>query len=435
MNELLQFLNMAIRSRLDFELGRSKALQKPQMQLHLNREEALGNFIFEQRIKNQELLLLILALVPHIDPGFFNRIIQDYFPKGGEFPEFGGIKAKNHRGIIPTGETALYILAGNDPNTRKKYFPLFYQSPLFGKGILHLGDTERKEPEWAGPLLMDREYAELFTTEHISKPKLSSNFPAQLIDTELDWEDLVLNQKTLNQIQEIEEWLKHEQTLLHDWGMKSRIKPGYRVMFFGPPGTGKTLTASLLGKYTNKDVYRIDLSLVTSKYIGETEKNLSSLFDKAINKDWILFFDEADAIFGKRTNVRDAHDKYANQEVSYLLQRIESHPGLVILASNFKSNIDTAFTRRFQSIIEFPMPVAAERLVLWEKNIPPKAGLAKDLDLNTFAKKYELTGANIVNVIQFASLKALSKQQKVLDKDDLLTGIKKELVKEGKMVN
>ncbi|UCS92550.1 ATP-binding protein [Echinicola marina] len=435
MNELLQFLNIAIRSRLDFELGKNKTLEKPQMDLHLNKEASLGKFIFEHNIKNQDLLLLILALVPHIDPGFFNRIIQDYFPKGGEFPEFGGVKAKHHRGIIPTGETALYILAGNDPETRKKYFPLFHQSKLFQKGILYLDECDRNEPLWSTALLMDNEYAELFTTEHINKPKLSNNFPAQLISTDLEWEDIVLNSKTLNQIQEIEEWLKHEQTLLHDWGMKNRLKPGYRVMFFGVPGTGKTLTASLLGKYTNKDVYRIDLSLVTSKYIGETEKNLSSLFDKAANKDWILFFDEADAIFGKRTNVRDAHDKYANQEVSYLLQRIENHPGLVILASNFKSNIDAAFTRRFQSIIEFPMPVAAERLVLWEKNIPPKAALAEGLDLNILAKKYELSGANIVNVIQFASLKALAKEQQVLEHEDLLAGIKKELVKEGKMVN
>ncbi|WP_200978598.1 ATP-binding protein [Echinicola sp. 20G] len=435
MNQLLHFLNIAIRSRLDFELGRVEDLQKPQMDLHLSQEDALGKFIFEHQIQNQNLLLMILALVPHVDPGFLNKIVQDYFPNGGEFPEFGGIKTKNHRGIIPTGETALYILAGNDPNTRKQFFPIFQESMLFKKGILHLDEVSRNEPEWSGALLLDKEYAELFTTERVNKPKLSTNFPAQLIDTQLDWDDLVLNSKTLNQIQEIEEWLKHEHTLMQDWGMYKRLKPGYRVMFFGPPGTGKTLTASLLGKYTHKDVYRIDLSLVTSKYIGETEKNLSSLFDKAANKDWILFFDEADAIFGKRTNVRDAHDKYANQEVSYLLQRIENHPGLVILASNFKSNIDAAFTRRFQSIIEFPMPVAAERLILWEKNIPEKAGLSNGLDLNSFAKKYELTGANIVNIIQFASLKALSKETTVLEEDDLLAGIKKELIKEGKMVN
>ncbi|EAZ83075.1 AAA superfamily ATPase [Algoriphagus machipongonensis] len=435
MNELLKFLNVAIRSRLDFELGKVDSLQKPQMNLHLNKEDALGKFIFEHQIQNQNLLLLVLALTPHVDPGFFNRIIQDYFPKGGEFPEFGGVKSKNHRGIIPTGETALYVLAGNDPNTRRQYFPIFQESELFKKGILYLEEVGRTDPEWSGALLMDSEYAELFTTGTVNKPKLGINFPAELIKTELEWEDLVLNSKTLDQIHEIEEWLKHEQQLMNDWGMGKRLKPGFRVMFFGPPGTGKTLTASLLGKYTKKDVYRIDLSMVTSKYIGETEKNISSLFDKAANKNWILFFDEADAVFGKRTNVRDAHDKYANQEVSYLLQRIENHPGLVILASNFKSNIDSAFTRRFQSIIEFPYPGSAERLSLWQKNIPLKAKLGKGIKLDLISKKYELTGANIVNVIQFACLKTLSKKKEIIEEEDLLLGIKKELLKEGKISN
>ncbi|MDN3670807.1 ATP-binding protein [Echinicola jeungdonensis] len=435
MDQLLHFLKVAIKARLDFELGKTQQLEQPKMDIHIPKQEALGQFIREYQIKNQDLLLLVLAWVPYIHPGFIHKIIHEYFPNGGEFPEFGGIKMKNHRGIIPTGETALYILAGNDPKTRKKYLPIFQNSILFQKEVLFLDQTQNGEPFWAGALLMESEYAEWFSTEKVSKPKLSTNFPAQLIETQLDWKDLVLNSKTLIHIQEIEEWLKFEKVLMEDWDMKKRIKPGYRVMFYGPPGTGKTLTACLLGKYTQKDVYRIDLSLLTSKYIGETEKNLSSLFDKAAHKNWILFFDEADAIFGKRTNVRDAHDKYANQEVSYLLQRIENHPGLVILASNFKSNIDTAFTRRFQSIIEFPMPVASERLTLWESNIPPKAGLEKGLDLNTLAKKYELSGANIVNIIQFASLKALSKNKQELESEDLLAGIKKELAKEGKMVN
>jgi len=135
----------------------------------------------------------------------------------------------------------------------------------------------------------------------------------------MEWPDLVLHPNTLRQIREIENAIKHNDTLLHEWGMDKRIKPGCRVLFYGPPGTGKTLTATLLGKHTGKDVFRIDLSRVVSKFIGETEKNLSRLFDKAEHKDWILFFDEADALFGKRTDIRDAHDKYANQEVAYLL--------------------------------------------------------------------------------------------------------------------
>lgn len=216
--------------------------------------------------------------------------------------------------------------------------------------------------------------------------------------------------------------------------MHTRLKPGYRLLFYGDPGTGKTFTAILLGKITQKDVYRIDLSMVVSKFIGETEKNLSNLFDKAENKDWILFFDEADSIFGKRTEVRDAHDKYANQEVSYLLQRIEDYSGLVILASNFKKNIDSAFTRRFQSIIEFKQPSAEQRLLLWRKNIPEKAKLSPEIDIEKIAFQYEITGANIVNVIQYASIKTLARQSNVIQLRDLLEGIKKEYVKEGRMM-
>ena len=192
--------------------------------------------------------------------------------------------------------------------------------------------------------------------------------------------------------------------------MKKRIKPGYRALFYGPPGTGKTLTATLLGKHTGKDVFRIDLSRVVSKYIGETEKNLSRLFDKAENKDWILFFDEADALFGKRTDIRDAHDKYANQEVAYLLQRIESYDGLVILASNQRANIDDAFVRRLQAIIHFPMPRPEERYEIWRKTFPPQISIADDVDWRHIAARHELTGAGILNVTHFCAIDVLAKQ-------------------------
>jgi len=341
-----------------------------------NKSDIVLRFILENKLNAEEYICLLLALVPYISSNFFNAIISDYLPNGGDFPEFGGVKGKNHRGILPTGETVLYILAGNDIEKRIEVSRLFDEDHLFArKNVLFLEDPGDGEPKMSGRLIMDEEYVDLFTSGKISKPCLSSDFPAERITTELEWSDLVLNDKTMAGIKEIETWLKYNDEPLNGWKMSGKIKPGFRVLFHGPPGTGKTLTAYLLGKYTGRDVFRIDLSMVVSKYIGETEKNLSKLFDKAANKDWILFFDEADSIFGKRTNVRDAHDKYANQEVSYLLQRIESHAVLVILALNMKSNIDSSFTRRFNSIIEFDNPDTSERLQLWKNYLPPVAKL------------------------------------------------------------
>ncbi|MEM6964886.1 MAG: ATP-binding protein, partial [Bacteroidota bacterium] len=236
------------------------------------------------------------------------------------------------------------------------------------------------------------------------------------------------------QIKELQTFINYGQTLMKDWGMSKKIKPGYRVLFHGPPGTGKTLTASLLGKYTGKDVYKIDLSMVVSKFIGETEKNLANLFAKAENKDWILFFDEADALFGKRTNVRDAHDKYANQEVSYLLQRVENYNGLVILASNFKSNMDDAFVRRFQNIIPFHLPDKKERLQLWTQGFPTEVELAADVDLKSIATKYDLSGASIINIIQFCCLTALSQDTNIIFRADIVKGIRREYSKEGRVL-
>ena len=260
----------------------------------------------------------------------------------------------------------------------------------------------------SGRLILDNDILTNFLFHGNFIEKFSSDFPAELLTTPMEWGDLVLNAATLRQIKELETWISYNDILKNDWEMSKKLKPGYKTLFYGPPGTGKTLTATLLGKYTKRHVYRIDLSAIVSKYIGETEKNLSKLFDKAQNKNWILFFDEADAVFSKRTNVRDAHDKYANQEASYLLQRIETYPGVVILASNFKSNLDEAFIRRFQSIIYFSMPSFAERQRLWENAFPKQVSLADTIYFHEISQKYELSGSNIMNIVQFCCLQALS---------------------------
>jgi SpoVK/Ycf46/Vps4 family AAA+-type ATPase len=300
--------------------------------------------------------------------------------------------------------------------------------------VLRLEAVPEGEPAMSGRLILDPEFVEEIATGKIGRPSFTADFPAAYLQTEMEWDDLILHSATRAQIREIESWIVHNGQLLHEWNMRKRLKPGYRALFYGPPGTGKTLTATLLGKHTGKDVFRIDLSRVISKYIGETEKNLSRLFDKAENKDWILFFDEADALFGKRTEIRDAHDKYANQEVAYLLQRIESYNGLVILASNQRGNIDDAFVRRLQTIIHFPVPRPEERYELWRKTFPSQIALADDIDWGQVAARHELTGAAILNIAHFCAIDVLARKTRQLDLQALEAAIRREYVKEGKIV-
>jgi SpoVK/Ycf46/Vps4 family AAA+-type ATPase len=219
---------------------------------------------------------------------------------------------------------------------------------------------------------------------------------------------------------------------MDNFGLTRRIKPGYRALLHGPPGTGKTLTVGLLGQDTGLDVYRIDLAMVVSKYIGETEKNLGRIFDRAAGKNWILFFDEAESLFSKRTAVNDARDRYANQQVAYLLQRIEEYDGIVILASNLREHIDDAFTRRFDSIIYFPMPDTKARTRLWKQSVPPYVVWEKDIDLEVLAEERLLSGAAIMNVVRYASLMSEEAGHNELKRVHVMRGIQRELQKEGR---
>lgn len=176
----------------------------------------------------------------------------------------------------------------------------------------------------------------------------------QLLTTEKIWDKKMFHPAVMEEIKPILDWLQHRKTVKKDLNPIKNTDKSFSAIFYGPAGSGRKTAAAALGKLMGQEVYRIDLSQVVSKYIGETEKNLSQIFERAENKNWILFFDEADALFGKRTTVKDAHDRYANNETNYLLQRIEEYDGLVILSTNFKSNIDQAFTRRIRLVIEFP---------------------------------------------------------------------------------
>ncbi|SDD67891.1 AAA+-type ATPase, SpoVK/Ycf46/Vps4 family [Mucilaginibacter pineti] len=430
----LQYVAGCMEARLQQAFGQSNTYLPPLLPRVIKPEGAIEQLIDKHGLSNTEVVVFMLALAPHLQIELFDSIIQPYMVNSGDFQQIGGVRSKNGRSFLPTGQTAAFILAGDDLEKRLQVAELFHHQHVFARqNILYLEEVPDGEPALCGRIVLQPEYIELLVTGTQTIPKLSMNFPAQYLETTYIWEDLILNTSTRQQIVELENWVNYQKVLMTDWGMDRKLKPGYRALFHGPPGTGKTLTASLLGKYTNKQVFRIDLSMIVSKFIGETEKNLSQLFLKAENKNWILFFDEADALFGKRTNVKDAHDKYANQEASYLLQRIEQHEGLVILATNFKNNIDEAFMRRFQSVIHFPLPNAEERHVIWKKSFPQKANLNGHINLEQIARKYELSGSGILNVVQFACLQMLAKKAAHVTQEVILEGIEREYTKENRV--
>lgn len=476
----LEYIERLIKFRLNKYYPSDDNLSEPEIPTLDKWQLPLAGFIHENKLYAEEAILLLLALSPHIRPELFDATIDSKMNGSGDFPKIGGVRGKNFRGFLPTGETALFLLTGGDELKRQEVLDLFRPDHLFAeKKIVWLEDLPPGEPAMSGKIIMSQDYVDLFTQGKNAPPHFSMNFPATLLQTDLTWNDLVIDKELQQQIQDIVDWLQFNDQLMDEWGMKARLKKGYRTLFYGPPGTGKTFTAGLLGKYTERRVYKIDLSMVVSKYIGETEKNLELLFARAEDKGWILFFDEADALFGKRTNVRDAHDKYANQEVSYLLQRIENYNGLIILATNMKNNIDDAFIRRFNSILKFSFPDASQRALIWRKSFPQKAvfrqnpivmngNLSSDypaiyqepIDIPEAVKKYELTGGNILNVVHYAGIKAIEKltaaksglkdenvttlnsagleqqshseSQLVIYLSDVMYGIRRELIKEGK---
>jgi hypothetical protein len=390
----------------------------------------------ELELTAAERLVLILAYAPHVRPGLLDPFLVENTTLRRRFTEFGGLSGLSHGGFLPTAETAMFLLSGDDLATRLRLLHLFSSDHrLYTRNVLVAAHRHPDEPALSAGLQVTPEYLERLTTGRPYQPPFSAEFPAQPITTPLEWSDLVLEGTARHEVDDLVTWTRHEAALLDGWQLRKRLKPGFRSLFYGPPGTGKTLTACLLGKATERPVYRIDLAKIISKYIGETEKNLASLFDRAQHQRWLLFFDEADSLFGRRTESRNANDRAANQQISYLLQRIEDFPGLVILASNLRTHMDEAFSRRFQSVVLFPMPTPAQRLRLWEDNFQGKPyKLADDVDLRRLARDHELSGGSIINVLRYACLKAVVRSPPVIKQEDLTDGVRRELHKEGKFM-
>lgn len=273
------------------------------------------------------------------------------------------------------------------------------------------------------------EAARLYSSHHLDNLAVK-------IEPRYRWEDIVLPDDETAILHEIVSTVRGRSLVLETWGVGEKLvsSTGISALFAGPPGTGKTLAAQVIAAELRMDIYKVDLSTVVSKYIGETEKNLERIFSQARNSNAILFFDEADAIFGKRSEVKDAHDRYANIEVGYLLQRMESYDGVVILATNLRANLDEAFTRRLQFVVDFPFPDEAQRLEIWQVLFPLGVPRGDNIDFGLLAKRFELSGGGIRNAIVSAAFLAASEEARV-GTQHLLHGVRRELQKMGRLIN
>ncbi len=394
-------------------------------------DEKLKKLVEKHDLNFQEQVILLLALAPYFSP----QVLDIFLAKNPNFDvictEFGGVNKPPHRGVIPTGETAVFLLAARDPEKRKEVAKLLLPTAKLAElSLVELDVVGDGLPLFSGKLLPNDELVQLLLYGEVMPPKLSQKFPAQQLSTDMHWDDLIIPSSTRNQLEDMKSWLSHVDVLLAHPELGKRAKKGYRTLFYGPPGTGKTLTASLLGKTADRPVFRIDLSLLVSKYIGETEKNLAGVFKRAEHKNWILFFDEADALFSKRVDTESSNDRFANQEVAYLLQRIENYNGMVILASNLKQNLDNAFMRRFQSIVHFPKPAKIERGLIWQKTVPQDLPLDDAIDLQLLVDRYELTASQISNVVQSCFIDAIAANEKVITHEILMKNMRLEYAKE-----
>lgn len=256
---------------------------------------------------------------------------------------------------------------------------------------------------------------------------------AQALPPRYGWNDIVLPDDERARLREIADAVRNRERVMEQWGFGEKVctGPGVNAIFFGPSGTGKTMAASILAAELGMAIYRVDLSRVVSKYIGDTERNLNALFDEARRSFAMLFFDEAEAIFGKRSEVKDAHDRYANIEVAYLLQRMETFEGVAILATNLRKHMDNAFLRRLQFAVEFPLPGYEQRLQIWRQVWPASAELADDIDLEYIANRFELSGGHIRNVAMMAAYLACE-EHRPIGMSHLVAATKREFQKLGR---
>ena len=395
-------------------------------------DDYYAQFVKQHELTRIERLCFVLAATNNLRPNLLDPFLLRNKGTDMPFTEFSGQIGTSRRGFSPSCGTLIWLLSGGDILQMSEVYDLFEPTgKLVERQILTISKSHELSLRYDHLISVSDDIVDLVTSGKLRLPSYSADFPAEPQTTKLEWSDLVLEASLLRQLDHVAHWVNLDHnTPVSNVG--KFIKPGYRCLFYGPPGTGKTLAATLLGKRTGRPVYRIDISQLVSKWVGETQKNLSKIFNRAGDKNWILFFDEADAVFGKRGQASGAQDRYANQDISYLLQRTETFPGLIILATNLKGNMDEAFMRRFQSVLYFAKPGVYQRLALWKNIYELGVQISNSVDVEALARKYDISGGGLVNVFKFVYVEAQRNTPPVVTPDMIEAAMKLELSKVGR---
>ncbi|MCU0438933.1 MAG: ATP-binding protein [Raineya sp.] len=379
-------------------------------------------------LDHNEIFITNLVIASHICPYIYNKFSD--FEQYIHSQELGFITNPTTKTIHPSIRTALFLLVGRDLNKQIEFGVKYFSdtSSLIHKCILSRVSQDFFSHKDA--LQLHLEFLHEFIYNKPYQYQYSDDFPASLYTTDETWNDLILPDRTTFYLQDIPVWMKHYNTIIQDNTYKKFTK-GMKFLLHGEPGTGKSVCVALFGRDFGKPVYRVDLSQVVSKWVGETSKNIGKVFDIAKNKDWILFFDEGDALFGKRTENNSANDRYGNQEIAYLLQRMEEHRGIIFMATNKLPNMDKAFVRRFQVRVPFPIPDAHTRYDIWSETF--KDFPLEKVNLEYFAANVDNTGASIRAFGRYCKLWMLEKNLQKLRQEDLMELLQTHLEHEGKL--
>jgi ATPase family protein associated with various cellular activities (AAA)/winged helix domain-containing protein len=380
----------------------------------------LGTVVGDVPLDCADALILTAALAPDVDERYASLL--------------GLLSGRPGTPTGLTGEGARNLAARTFAGRIAAAEHLAPHAPLRAAGLVSL-EPAGEDGLLAGRLRIDPDVATWVLGRVREIPDGSAAFPAVPMTTVRTLADVVVPADVRTLLTGLIARIRDRRRIVVDWGFGGHHDgaAGVVALFHGPPGTGKTLAAAVVAREARIPAFRIDLSMLVSKYIGETEKNLARVFDLAERSDCALVFDEADAIFGRRTDVGEARDRYANQEISYLLQRIERHAGVVVLTTNLLANVDAAFLRRIGVVVPFPEPTQVERRQLWEQVFPAALPVARPLDVDRLAERFELTGAQIRDAALEAAYLAADDGQ-VVTGEHLLAGVRRQYAKSGLML-